>query len=212
MYGFLENDGINHVDYLGFITHDEYLNDIIKDKNNIHREWIKDQLKRGCVGVVCANLGAEPLNNFCFNSYEKAVDKQKSMNKGSCCPQIYSLKLQNDTGIDPEKPDVTFDKSGKANLKNWNKSAKDKNSPNFDYSFMSQVDGRWWGADLQHNPDLLGKDGKPGKDGKGENYPLNPVHEMNVIVRSKEEWEKKSNSLNLIIWCVQCKGGRAGNK
>ncbi|MFM2221742.1 MAG: hypothetical protein RLZZ553_1490 [Verrucomicrobiota bacterium] len=191
LYGFVGNDGLNSWDFLGFITHDEYLNELIKNlKNNIHKEWIRDQLKRGCVGVVCVNLGSEPSNNFCYDSYEKAVDKQKKLNKGSCCPQIYSLKLVNDTGIEKDKPDVTFDRKGKANLRNWNKSSKDKDSPNFDYAFMSPVDGRMWGADLQHNPDLLDKDGKPGKDGKGENYPLNPVHEMNVIVSTKNEWEK----------------------
>jgi RHS repeat-associated protein len=213
LYGFVGNDGLNSWDFLGFITHDEYLNELIKNlKNNIHKEWIRDQLKRGCVGVVCVNLGSEPSNNFCYDSYEKAVDKQKKLNKGSCCPQIYSLKLVNDTGIEKDKPDVTFDRKGKANLRNWNKSSKDKDSPNFDYAFMSPVDGRMWGADLQHNPDLLDKDGKPGKDGKGENYPLNPVHEMNVIVSTKNEWEKKSKTFDVILWCVQCKGGRAGGK
>ena len=58
------------------------------------------------------------------------------MNKKNpaCCAEICSIHLANDVGKDKSKRDVTFDRAGKADLSNWDRSSS---GVNFDYGYLN---------------------------------------------------------------------------
>jgi RHS repeat-associated protein len=221
LYGFVGNKTINTWDILGNkppkIPYKDYLQKYLKaypELKDMEKAWVERLLPYGCYGATCVNLGDEPRHEFCYKTKELAEDKKALMTKNQrdCCPQIYGVRLYNDSGSkehwnDKEKSmDVSFDNKGRADMKNWNKNSRpDGKYIRYDYGFVNP-DGSITHADEAYNPDF-------DKDGNGDNFPNGDINdETNFFVSTYEHFTRKLDDFNLTVWCVQCRGNKAGPK
>jgi RHS repeat-associated protein len=215
LYAFAANRSSYRIDLLGLrteVSFEKYWDSYHKKypaMNDHQIRWAQKMLRRGCVGITCINLGDDPEAKNCFTSLELAKEKQESMKKGKCCPQIYSIHYYNNTGKNKRYPDSKLKNDGKeVDMSNWDKESRPgKNKEgngwvNFDYGFLNP-DGTITHADMYHNPDVDG-------DGKGDNYRKLPIREGTIYISSIEEWKKSYDDFNSEVWCVQCIGGKAG--
>jgi RHS repeat-associated protein len=184
-------------------------------------EWAEKNLARGCIGVVCLHLGEAPKPTDCYRTRAQAEARRQQLAKKCSCEngvEMYSIHLWNDTGKKSKKPDLVFEKSGKADLTNWNQSRKPgrRENVNFDFGWV-YPNGTIHHADLYHNPDRNG-------DKKGDYYPdplpngtIVPINESTILYDDISEWQSGATGaqyqdFNAEVWCVQCKGGKYGKK
>jgi RHS repeat-associated protein len=231
LYRFVSNAPTSSLDPEGLKpeekSFEEYLEAFLEGRelSKEQKEWIKDKLSEGCVGVVTINLGSRsPIDavttkaSNCWKTREQAEAAQKKLKckKGSTA-QIFSIHLWNDTGKDGKNPDVVF-KDGKADLTNWDGKARppviDKKTGKtihaympFDFGFL--IDGHIIHADHAHKRGV-------GLDGKV----LGP---MTVYRSTLKEWSADPNPFNIFagrsyqypdfnteVWCTACDSGEFG--
>ncbi|MEA4863071.1 MAG: RHS repeat-associated core domain-containing protein [Victivallaceae bacterium] len=227
LYNFLENDPVNVIDSLGLqdsIHWDSYWQKLrdnkLKNLNLTPEQlwWAEIQLARGCIGVVCANLGAREKHSNCYKLMSQAQQRQQEMSTKCECgknsnPQIYSIHL----GNSPTNPPVSFDPAtGKADLGKWNPDIHKKpGHVNFDYGLYDPTSSTMTHADMYHNPD---RDGNgvgdyfyDPNDPNNPNSPLAlPIRETTIYKSSMSEWQASYSDFNEEVWCVQCDGGSYG--
>ncbi|UDQ99496.1 RHS repeat-associated core domain-containing protein [Lentisphaerota bacterium WC36G] len=211
IYGNSYNNPIVFYDILGLRTEmslEDYLKKYFdahpKFKENpgniIYAPWVRKQINRGCVGVVCANTGVIENHDNCYKTKQQATDAQGEMKnkcKDKVCPKMFSVHFWNDKGKDGINPDVTFDpKTGKADFSNWDKEGMDEDSIKFDYGYVNP-DGSITHADQYHNPDI-------DDDGTGDYHPDYPIRSGTIYESTEEEWKESYADFNSEAWCIQC--------
>ena len=141
LFSFVGNSSPASVDILGLQTEfsmEEYIKLVRQrlQKNPKQSKWHEAQLVRGCVGLTTHRLGDYENHYNCYQTKELAERRKSEMNKKNpaCCAEICSIHLANDVGKDKSKRDVTFDRAGKADLSNWDRSSS---GVNFDYGYLN---------------------------------------------------------------------------
>lgn len=166
-------------------------------------KWAERQLSRGCVGVVASLIGSKESLTDCYKSRKLALARKQEMVKNKACsqgcPRIFSIHFWNDKGIDRNRPDVSFNSNGKADLQNWDKAPRigKDDYVNFDFGFYYEKKGIVVHADQYHNPD---RDG----DGLGDYYPDLRIRSAKIIYSNLSEWSRSYADFNQEVWCVQC--------
>ena len=222
-YVFTKNSCINGVDVLGLeesTSFEDYMK-LLASKNGYNdaeydMDYIEFALAHGCVGVVWANIGYNPLKdigrqevqayNKCFSTRARAVkEKTKFKDSNHCCklekgstPRLYSIHFRNSKGQDGVNPKAKQpDSDGFVDLSNWRKKSR-----NFDFAFEDD-NGRMVGASQFYDPDHS-------KFGESEDS-----SDSMIITRTQKEWSAliSTSVINGIdlemqfdteVWCVAC--------
>ena len=222
-YVFTKNSCINGVDVLGLeesTSFEDYMK-LLASKNGYNdaeydMDYIEFALAHGCVGVVWANIGYNPLKdigrqevqayNKCFSTRARAVkEKTKFKDSNHCCklekgstPRLYSIHFRNSKGQDGVNPKAKQpDSDGFVDLSNWRKKSR-----NFDFAFEDD-NGRMVGASQFYDPDHS-------KFGESEDS-----SDSVIITRTQKEWSAliSTSVINGIdlemqfdteVWCVAC--------
>jgi RHS repeat-associated protein len=209
--GFIRNRPSHSVDYLGLREimdmsgwsnkwakrNPNSTNGMDRSQRESFRKNLYETLRRGCIGLTCVELGemSNPNLQHCFKAKEQAEKKQEEMAKSKeCCgenlngdpskPRIFSVHFWNDKGEDGKNPDVNFDKSGKADMTNWDYEAQPcEGNVNFDYGYLESS------GTMIH-----------------ANHADKPNDPMIIYRSSLEKWGESNRDFNSEVWCVACEG------
>ena len=210
LYGFILNDPLMYIDVLGrepatiegvtiqmnkgkaILSLQQYWTIFNKRWQNRHKEHDSNRirnLKKGCVGVSCVNLGYNdpPLDN-CFSSKKKAMElkalwesrkhcefgNQRNDNRNPSRPRIFAIRV-------PEKAaGISYWKNGKVTFPGW--ARKPGAGVNFDYGYLND-EGYFEHANHVHKPN-------------------NP---MLVYISTETVFTKKLIDFDdRTIWCIAC--------
>ncbi len=225
LYGFVGNNPVNRTDLLGLkstpMSWKDYVSEFEKKQEDKWKYLSEEQKKRlkikarrelenGCIGITEAHLGSKANYDHCFRLKSQAENKRKELaEKNKVCQyRLFSVHLWNDKGRNPDKPDVSFDdKTGQADMENWNRSPKAPGLGAFDYGYLDETGP---------NPQMIHADGyqKPGLNSREDErkymitpMPPHPDRNATVYKTDPKDWPKQygeDKQYNTEVWCVQC--------